>query len=134
MHTCRFQVRRLIACILLPTYLAACTSWKTQEVSPQQVLADKQPDKVRVELADGSRFVVEEPVVSGDTLMGFEKGRWTSGRHVPGDEVSIPLSDIEHVAVRGTDIGLTVGVTILGLLVAAGVAVLAVCSSEGVYC
>ncbi len=64
------NVRRLIACILLPSYLVACTTWKTQEASPQQVLAEEQPDKVQVTLTDGSQLVLEEPAVSGDTLSG----------------------------------------------------------------
>ena len=86
-------VRRIIACILLPCYLVACSTWTTQEASPQQVLQDEQPDKVRVTLTDGSQVEVYEPAVSGDTLTGFEKGR--------GDEVSIPLGEVEQLSLRG---------------------------------
>jgi hypothetical protein len=125
-------LRQIIACLLLPTYLAACTTWKTQEASPQQVLADEQPGKVQVELADGSRIVLEHPVVSGDTLMGVEE-RWSGRKRVPGNEVSIPLSDIESVAVRSTDVGMAITLGVLSLAVVGAVMYLAACS-DSAYC
>jgi hypothetical protein len=112
MHT-HTPFRRLIACILLPCYLVACTSWKTQEASPQQVLAHEQPDKMRVTLADGSRVVLLEPVVSGDTLTGIGEARRT--------RLSIPLDDVADVAVRKGDFLKSV-VLMLGIAVAVGVA------------
>jgi len=106
-------VRRIIACILLPCYLAACSSWKTQEASPQQVLEDEQPDKVQVTLTDGSQLVLEAPVVSGDTLSGLDDGT----------PVHIPLANVSSIAVKGTD-GAKTGLAVLGgLLALAAVAV-----------
>jgi hypothetical protein len=97
------NVRRLIACILLPSYLVACTSWKTQEASPQQVLEDEQPDKVRVTLSDGSQLVLEEPAVSGDTLSGLDDGT----------PVHIPLANVSSIAVKGTDAAKTAGAALV---------------------
>jgi hypothetical protein len=77
-------MRRLIACVLLPCYLAACSSWKTQEIAPEQVLAEEQPDTVRVTLTDGSQVEVYQPAASGDTLMGLREGQ----------QVSIPLAGV----------------------------------------
>ena len=112
------NVRRLIACIMLPCYLVACTAWKTQEASPQQVLADEQPDKMRVTLSDGSQVVLEEPVISGDTLTGVAEGQQTS----------IPLDDVADVEVRKAQTLLTVGVVVLGTAaVLFGLAVIAFC-------
>ncbi len=96
-------VRRLIACILLPCYLVACTSWKPQEASPQQVLADEQPDKVQVTLTDGSKLVLEEPAVSGDTLSGLDDGT----------PVLIPLAEVSSIAVKGAE-GAQTGLLVLG--------------------
>jgi hypothetical protein len=114
-------LRRLIACILLPTYLGACVTWKTQEASPQQVLADEQPDKMRVTLADGSRVVLLEPVVSGDTLTGIGEARRTHQGYEPVGRLSIPLDDVADVAVRKGDFLKSV-VLMLGIAVAVGVA------------
>ena len=108
-------VRRLIACILLPCYLVACTSWKTQEPTPEQVIAEEQPDKVQVTLTDGSKLVLEEPAVSGDTLSGLDDGT----------PVLIPLADVSSIAVKGAD-----GAT--GLAVLGGV-VLLVAIVAGIY-
>ena len=87
-------MRRFIACILLPCYLAACTSWKTQQVSPQQVISEEQPDWVRVTLTNGSQRVLKEPAVSGDTLSGLSDA---------GIPVHIPLADVVDVAVEKTN-------------------------------
>ncbi len=111
-------VRRIIACILLPCYLVACTSWKTQEASPQQVLADEQPDRVQVTLTDGSQLVLKEPAVSGDTLSGLDDG----------NPVHIPLADVSSIAVKGTG-GATTGLLLLGVLaVAVGGFFISACS------
>ncbi len=114
-------IRRLIACILLPCYLVACTSWKTQEVSPQQVLTDEQPDKVRVSLTDGSQVVLEEPVVSGDTLIGFEQDV----------QKSILLADVSALELREGDGGKTTLAIIGGVILAGG---LALGVAYAVYC
>ena len=87
-------MRRFIACVLLPCYLVACTSWKTQEVSPQQVISEEQPDWVKVTLTNGSQRVLDEPAVSGDTLSGLSDA---------GIPVHIPLADVEHVAIEKTN-------------------------------
>jgi len=108
-------VRRIIACILLPCYLVACSSWKTQEASPQQVINEDQPNKVQVTLADGSKLVLEEPAVSGDTLSGLDDGT----------PVHIPLADVSSIAVQGTDGGKT-GLAVFGGLLALGAVVVVV--------
>jgi hypothetical protein len=126
------NVRRLIACILLPSYLVACTTWKTQEASPQQVIAEE-PDKVRVTLTDGSQVEVFQPVVSGDTLRGFDSEDRTSRGATQGDEVSIPLADVSTVETRGTDALLTTafvfGTVVVVAAIALNVAVAIYCDS-----
>ena len=101
-------VRRLIACILLPCYLVACMSWQTQEITPEQVLAEKQPDKVRVTLTDGSQVEVYQPRVSGDTLMGLREGQ----------QVSIPLASVTQLELREGDTGKSIAAA--GIVVGVG--------------
>ncbi len=115
-------VRRIIACILLPCYLVACSTWKTQEASPQQVIQDEQHDKVRVTLTDGSQVEVFRPVVSGDTLRGFGSEDRTSRETTQGDEVSIPLADVSTVETRGTDALLTTAFVFATVVVVAAIA------------
>ncbi len=80
---------------------------------PQQVLADGQPDKVQVTLADGSQLVLEEPAVSGDTLSGLDDGT----------PVHIPLANVSSIAVKGTD-GAKTGLLVFGVVVVAAAVIL----------
>ena len=108
MQTIASQSRRLIACILLPAYLAACSTWTTQEVSPQQVIGEEQPDMVRVTLTDGSQVEVYQPRVSGDTLMGLREGQ----------QVSIPLASVTQLELREGDTGKSIAAA--GIVVGVG--------------
>ena len=118
-------LRHLVACILLPCWLLACSSWKTQETSPQQVLGNEHPEKVRVTFADGSREVLHSPTVSGDTLTGVRGD---------GEEVSIPLTSVSALELREPDgsktAALVVGV-IVGMCAAAYGAALIVANQIG---
>ena len=117
-----FTLRRLTCCLLLPVYLAGCSSWYVQEVSPQQLVTEEQPGKIRVTLTDGSQVVLEQPRVSGDTLMGNAPKVAPSGKVVVSQQVNIPLSDVADVAIQRTDAGKTTGL-ILGTLLVVGAAV-----------
>lgn len=94
-------LRRLLACVLLPPCLANCTTWQAQELSPEQVIAQEQPNKVRVKLANGSSVVLEQPSLSGDTLRG----------QGPGNPF-VPLGDVSAIEVRKTDALLTAGLAV----------------------
>lgn len=106
-------IRRRCAAILLLMNLSgtACQGWHTQRVAPESVLVARQPATLRVTRTDGSRVVIENPVLRGDTLSGTQAAR--GGQQ----DVRIPLTDVRQVATRGFSPGRTVG---LGLGVAAG--------------
>ena len=111
----RSHFKRFVACVLLPCQLLACKNWQTQEVSPEQVITEQQPDQIRVTLTDGTQRFLAEPRLSGDTLIGHD-----------GDQsVSLPLVEVEHIAVLKTDARATTIVVILGVVgvVAAGTAI-----------
>jgi len=119
------RIRRVVAGVLLPVYLSGCATWKTQQVSPQQVVSQEQPDRMLVTLSSGEEIVVDQPRVSADTLSGLRDG-------VP---MEIPLAEVTGVATRGVHAakttGLMVGV-VLGLAVVAGTALLcALAASDG---
>jgi hypothetical protein len=99
---CKF--RRAVALVLLPCYLASCTTWRTRDVGPEQVLVEEEPSQVRVLMYDGSRVVLWEPHVSGDTLSGVVRGETPAG----DGAANIPLSDVESVEVRQVNSTLTI--------------------------
>jgi hypothetical protein len=49
---------------------AGCTSWRTQQLAPQQVISERHPDRIRVTLTDSSTLVLQHPTVSGDSIIG----------------------------------------------------------------
>jgi hypothetical protein len=117
------KLRQLVACTVLAGYLTACTSWRVQSLSPQQVLTAEQPTEIQVMMrSDSTRVVLTQPEVSGDSLVGLtEDGR-----------LSIPLADIASVALREGAPGKTVGL-MLGLmaLAAAAIEVAGVIAAQG---
>ena len=82
------RYRRLIAAEMLPIYLAACTQWTAQPVSPMQVQAlSEQDTKIRVTLADGTRLEFDNISVTGDSLVGLTAG--TRGEEAHWDKVGL---------------------------------------------
>ena len=124
MKNTTFQFGRLIAVVVLPMYLAACTSWQVQEVAPAQFVEQEQPEKIRVMLTDSTTVDLENPQVSGDTLSGVRDGH----------QMSISLSTVDAIAVRKEDTAKTLGVTVLGVFVFAGAAFLLVFGYLCVQC
>ena len=95
-------MRRFIVCVLLPVHLAACTMWRSQEVTPQTLIASVQPDdKVRVTLSDGSWVILSEPMISGDSLLGtLEEGEYLGQPLQQGGWTGIPVDEVVQVALR----------------------------------
>ena len=120
---------RILSCILLPAYLSSCvTNWEVQRASPEQVVEEEQPSQIRVTTTDHSEIVLDEPRVSGDTLIGLVRDLSSYGSiYAAADRaaaVEIPLADISHVAINKIDaeksmkLGLgVVGVAFLVMLV-----------------
>ncbi|MCZ6755833.1 MAG: hypothetical protein O7E49_11020 [Gemmatimonadetes bacterium] len=123
------SARRILSCILLPAYLSSCvTNWEVQRASPEQVVDEEQPSQIRVTTTDHSEIVLDEPRVSGDTLIGLERDLSSYGSIYAAPDraaaLEIPLADISHVAINKIDaeksmkLGLgVVGVALLVLLV-----------------
>ena len=118
-------VRRVLSSILLPVYLSSCTSWQVQPVSPEQVVTEDQPSKIRVTLTDSSELEMEQPRIVGDTLRGLVKG----GADDSLVERDVLLADIATVRVKKTDATKSV---LLGVGILAGVAVALVAASKAI--
>jgi hypothetical protein len=80
----------MLRILLAMTTLTACTSWRVQPVSPEQLLNDQRPKAVRVQRADRSRVVLNRPQLVSDSLLGTARGQRTA----------VPLADITQIAVR----------------------------------
>jgi hypothetical protein len=97
---------QLTNAVTLVTFALACTSWKTQQVAPEQVLTQKRPDHVRVIQPGGVELELWAPRISSDSLVG---------RRVRKDSTSvagIPLSDVTRLQVRELTTAGTLGVVV----------------------
>jgi len=114
-------VRRSCTTLLLVTLQgAACQAWHTEDVAPQAVLATHQPSQLRITRTDGQQFVLQHPVLRGDTL----EGMWQLGGYGTPVPVRIALTDVRQVATRGFSSDRTVVLVIgLGAVVGGAVAV-----------
>ncbi len=117
MFSCTGAVRpcRATTLVLMALCGAACHSWHTERVTPEAVLATHQPAKLRVTCTDGSRIVLKQPLLRGDTLVGIGQ------RPREQRDMRIALSNVQQVATRRLSLGRTVGLVGLGVVVAAGV-------------
>jgi len=61
--------------VLVFAYLSACTKWQVQQVSPQQILAQSQPAKLRVSLVDKTDIVLQRPRYAATACMGCGMSR-----------------------------------------------------------
>ena len=61
--------RRFIAALLM-VLLTACHSWRPTTVSPQQLIPEERPSRVRVTLTDGETVTVKDPTMRNDSIVG----------------------------------------------------------------
>jgi len=112
-------------CPVLPIFLAgtaAFTKWQVQPASPQQLLSERLPEKIRVTRTDHTQVVLMRPGVVTDSVYGIldesrvrlEQAGGQVSRH--GAREAIAFRDVGEIAIRKTDPVTT------SLLVATGVA------------
>ncbi|HET6797104.1 MAG TPA: hypothetical protein VFH40_08085 [Gemmatimonadales bacterium] len=105
-----------------------CTSWQTQSVPPEQVVARK-PEQVRLRLGNGSTLLLAHPAISSDSLVGSVP---SSDPKKIGQALGVPLADVKSIEVQQISAGKT-GLLIAGLGITA-LAVAAATSSDGEAC
>ena len=126
---CRARARqRGLACLLLLSYLPACSTWHTGTPTPAQFIEKEHPEAVRVIRMDGTTVNLEAPAIRGDSLVGT-----VGGGLVQADSartISLALSDVSSVAVKRGSAGRTL-LLVGGVLIATMVIVYAVeCSGK----
>lgn len=87
----RNQLSLPVMCGLLLSGVLACTRWQLAEISPERVVTETQPSRIRVTRLDSTRVELIRPHVSGDSLIGSVTPS--------GPPVSIPLSAVANVSV-----------------------------------
>jgi hypothetical protein len=116
------RCREVVVWMLLSIGLVACTKWEVQELTPQQVVSEMKPTRIRVTRSDSARLVFVQPQLAGDSLVGSVLGRRTT----------VPLAEVAVVAVRKGDPGATV-IVVLGTLAAVGIWALAQLAGNAGY-
>jgi len=80
--------------------LSGCMSWRSETLSPAQLIETRKPPVVRVTRADSSKVILRDPEVAGDTLFGRPQ---SSLEDTPGGRTGIPLAGIHSIATRKSD-------------------------------
>ena len=104
----RRWLQRSAAAVLMSGQLVGCTSWHPETLSPAVVIADKQPNAMRVEYGESHHEVLYQPRVLGDSLVGWRE--WSdkpSERAVPSVEIRRRNRSGRQFALQGST--LTVG-------------------------
>ncbi len=114
--------RQMLCALLLISSLSACTTWRTESVTPAQLVDGEHPKSVRVTRTDGRHVTIFTPRVAGDSLVG------SGSSYGQGAHLGVALADIREIATShpsaGKDVGLVllVGVVAFGVLLVAFVA------------
>jgi len=127
--------RRILSCILFPAYLSSCfKNWEVQPASPEEVIEKDQPSQIKVRTTNGGEILLDEPRVSGDTLIGFVRDLTSFGSIYAAPDTSsvleIPLADISLLAVEKTDVRKSIGAGLLVVVILLMVAVVTSCASN----
>lgn len=110
--------------LLLAVHVQACTSWQATQMAPRPAIVDQNPEAARVTIPDGSRIVVLQPRVEGDSIVGIRdcESEVTSRACEDTEEALVSLGDVQLLEVRRfnplkTLVGVAVTVATLGLVI-----------------
>ena len=115
----RTPLTRRFTVVLLLVLLTACHSWQPTTVSPQQLIEEEQPDRIRVTRPDSTTLVVTDPTVVNDSIATVLEECQTSvygGRSNCRVVEVIPLIAVDDVAsleVRRVATGRTIRLVVL---------------------
>ena len=103
--------------------MAGCVGWRTEPVTPRELLSDSEVRAVRIVKPDNTRIEVWDPTLVGDSIRGHPTERAIA-------RFSVPLSSVQSIETRHTSIGKTF-LAVLGI--GAGVVVYALIQSLNTY-
>ena len=111
----RITWSQAVALATLVLQAGGCTGWHTEsEVSPSELVEQRHPTRLRVDLLSGGRVEMRDPVLRGDTLIG------RAGR----DTVRIAAANIATAARRRFSVGRTIARVGIGVGTVFGLALL----------
>ena len=92
--------QRLVAMIILPYLLAACTTWQPQELSSlRDAIREKRPTRIQVVTQRTGPVELQDPSISGNILSG---NRVRDGVE-SGEFMLIPFSDVTEAKFQAFD-------------------------------
>jgi hypothetical protein len=112
--------RPLLVLLPLVVSVSGCMTWGRQP-TPEPSSSRRLPDPLRLTRKDQSMVMLEDAVVSGDSIVGYAGGARV--------RVAVALADVQTVQARSTNFFATVGMTTAITLAVIGVAVAAVLAS-----
>jgi hypothetical protein len=102
------RVRVLITgALVLVNVASACTSWRVQSLTPQELVAREHPRTIQIRERGGAVYALLSPRVEGDSLTGYVK--YPGRRGSEGDSAKayvdyvnrrIAIGAIDRVAIR----------------------------------
>ena len=128
------RTRLVLVPVMAVSVLSACSFWKVQDMTPSQVVAEKEPSQVRVTTLDGDKIQISDPTVTDGEIVGHPM-RNAGGhyRAVRSDTLRVSIDSVTRIEIRETSAGASVVAVLLGL-VAVGIGlVVGFCSSGCVY-
>ena len=119
---CRY-VRRVLVPVMAVSVLSACSTWQVQDMAPNQVVAWKEPGRVRLTMLNGERVQIGDPTVSNGEIVGHPM-RNAGGyyRAVRSDTLRVATDSVAHIEMRETNEFATVVGVLFGLVVVGVVA------------
>jgi len=109
-------LRLFVLPFTLTVWLSACMSYATMKSPVEHSIDQEEPDHIRVTLNDDSRFVVAEPRIVADSLVGFDNKSWDRERRVYTQSVRLALKDVSIVERKESNTLVTAGLAMLGAL------------------
>jgi hypothetical protein len=118
MSTPHRSIRQAYWSAVLLVSLTGCAKWQVQSVTPEALLSQRHPSRIRVTRSDDSTVVLYAPEVMGDTLYGTMRGSRDAGVA----RTAVPLSGVMRIAIRKVDPVATGALGLGSAAVAAGAA------------
>jgi hypothetical protein len=127
---------RPLAMLMLVVFLSGCTTWRPTTLSLAQVVQEEQASSVRITRRDGTRVIVDDPVLRNDSLQVTEEAciLAAGGERVGCRSVTrmVALDSVTQLEVRQIDvIATTLAVVAVGIPVFLFGIYLSLCGFEG---
>ena len=102
--------RRVLAPVIAVSLVSACGKWTVVEMAPRDVIADQEPERVRLTMLDGEEIELYGATVTNGHIVGQTKEGYdrVALRPVMSSNVRIAVDSVTHIEIRETDVFKTV--------------------------